>query len=111
MERRQVECPFPGICAHSVPKLRGGESSGLGCRVRENGLKPLITCSMAELPPMRVALREKEVSEYLDRHIRVWADQAKQGEGVFAVYYRDAYQTVRKDLLGKELDLGDVDDR
>lgn len=95
--KRECACPFPDMCGHADRKIENG------CKVWQE--KPFIFCSHAELSEERVRLEESEIREYLDRHIVLWHAKAiTLGEG-FATFYRDAYQKLRKDFLGSELQL------
>jgi len=88
------QCPFPGACE------RWSDS---GCTVEKQS--PLIFCSLAERARRPVEFTKTSIGSYLDRHIAVWAEKARFTRSEFAGFYVDAYQKLRKDLLGTELRL------
>lgn len=49
-----------------------------------------------------VEFTEKEVKKYLDDCIRFWRDKRKEGNKM-AMYYVDAFQSVRSSLFGELL--------
>jgi hypothetical protein len=51
---------------------------------------------------MSVALTEKEIKAYIDSCIEYWRDQRRNGDDK-AVYYIDAYQSMRISLFDKLL--------
>ena len=92
--KNTVGCPFPTTCDH------WGSS---GCAVRDQG--PVIFCSLSELGKRQIEFSKTGVGDYLDRHISVWENKARFTKSLFAKFYVDAYQKIRKDLLGSELAL------
>lgn len=56
--------------------------------------------------PDTVEFTEEAVKEYLDRNIRHWRSQRDSiSEAQMALYYIDAYQSVRISLFGETLPL------
>jgi len=103
MENNKWTCPFPGECDLWECDLPGQ------CRVSKQ--KPLIVCSEQSRRKGKIELEEKAIQTYLDRHINLWNKMIKEEErNSFAVFFRDAYQKLRKDLLGEYLTIEEKND-
>jgi len=50
-----------------------------------------------------ISFNEKAVKEYLDTRIRYWRKERDENNCEFAVYYIDAFQSVRSSLFGEIL--------
>ena len=94
-------CPFPNACTHWCIGIPGD------CKVWKD--KPVILCSLQASKEAKVELSEIGIREYLDRHIAIWHAKAETLKAPYAVLNRDAYQKLRKDLLGEELKFGKLE--
>jgi len=51
----------------------------------------------------KIPFNEKNVKEYLDSRIRYWRKERDVNSSDFAIYYIDAFQSVRTSLFGELL--------
>ena len=51
----------------------------------------------------KIPFNEKDVKEYLDSRIRYWRKERDVNNSDFAIYYIDAFQSVRTSLFGELL--------